>query len=304
MEQDLTRVCITGTAPSWTRTPWDDLTLPIHMMNDSYQMQGVVRADEFYDIHPPNHFYFVPEPPNGAKPIVYAHTVPPGTYVRPARHLDWLATQTIPIWMHPDHATLLPASATWPSARPFPRAEIETAYGQYFTSTPAWMVAHAILRGAREVHIYGIHLSTEQEYIEQRPNFEFLCGCVLGPTKRTMTVHEGLRRYESQDGLIVLPEASPILSAKFQYAFEPSPRRFLEPMKWELHKASMKRERRIAALKRANPWRPWVSFEEPQDDGKVVTRRMLTSTLQQELWYYDALVQDWQDQLARAHAGC
>lgn len=297
------RVAIVGTAPSWTLTPWQDAGLHILSLNDAYQLAGFQRADGWYDLHPLDHFYIVPTPPAGQRAVVYSHQIPPGSYVRPAGHLDWLATQTMPVWLAPEHAAQLAASATWPSAHAFPKAEIEAAFGSYFTSTPAWMLAHAILQGAREVHIYGIHLSTESEYLEQRANFEFLIGCVLGRGKRAITVSGGLRRYETADGIIVLPEASPVLTSPFQYAFEPSPRRKLEPLKWALHKATVKRERTVAALKTARVWQPWTTVHEPQEDGSITARRVLTSTLQQELWQYEALVADCQEQLARASQG-
>jgi hypothetical protein len=294
------RVAIVGTAPSWQRTPWQDAGLHIVSLNDAYQINGFERADEWYDIHPIDHFHFVPDPTPQKKPQIYQHEIPVGHYVRPQSHLNWLATQTIPVWLHPDHATQHPASATWPSARAFPKAEIEAHFGRYFTSTPAWMLAHALLQGAREVHIYGIHLSTESEYIEQRPNFEYLMGCLLGRGKRTMTVVDGLRYYDSSDGRLVLPEASPVLASNFQYAFETSPRRHLEPLKWALHKATVKRERTIAALKSAPRWSPWVTVLQPDDAGQPMTRRVTRSTLQAELWEYDALVADCQEQLQRA----
>lgn len=284
--------------------PWDDLGLTFASMNDAYQIEGMRRADEFYDIHPADHFHFIPPPvPGQPNQMVYAHTIPPGYYVRPARHLEWIATQTIPIWMHPDHAKQVPESATWPSVRAFPRAAIEDAFGRYFTSTPAWMMAHAILRGAKEMQIFGIHLSSESEYIEQRPNFEYLCGRLLGPQKMKTTLHQGLRRYETADGLLVLPEQAPVLGSAFQYAFETSPRRHLEPLKWEMHKVQVKRDRRLQALKQANPWKPWVTFMEPDKTGTPQPKAMLTSTLQAELTYYDALLADWQDQIQRKEAG-
>lgn len=299
------KYAIVGTAPSWNRTPWDDPDLFIGSLNDAYNIEGFQRADEWVDFHPLDKFFFAPDRAEGApRPVIFAHTIPPGHYVRPAHHRDWLATQAMPVWLHPDYATQWPAAATWPSARPFPKAEIEAYFGRYFTSSPAWMLAHAIMRGFREIHIYGIHLSTESEYIEQRPGFEFLCGRVLGAGKMTTTIHEGIRRYETQDGVIVLPEASPVLSAKFQYAFQPSPRGHLEPLKWELHKAQVKQSRIIDRLKTANPWKPWTTIEEPIPDdpeGKSRVRWVLTSSLQAELLHYDALVADCQDQLARAH---
>lgn len=297
------RVAIVGTAPSWKDTPWQDAGLTILSLNDAYQLPGFERADGWYDLHPLDHFYHPPKPTDGGQVVIYSHQIPPGHYVRPAGHLDWLATQPMPVWLAPDHALQHPLSATWPNAKAFPKAAIEAAFGTYFTSTPAWMLAHAILQGAREVHIYGIHLATESEYLEQRANFEFLIGCVLGRGKRTITVTNGLRRFETSDGIIVLPEASPVLSSPFQYAFEPSPRRKLEPFKWALHKATVKRERTIHALKNVPWYRPWTVIQEPHDDGQISSRRVLTSTLQQELWHYEALVADCQDQLTRASHG-
>lgn len=299
----LERAAIVGTAPSWGQTPWHDPTLTVISLNDAYLIKGFARADEWVDMHPMDKFWFTPEPPPGQKAVVYAHTIPQGHYVRPSHHLDWLATQTMPIWLHPDHERQLPASADWPNARRFPKAEIEAHFGRYFTSTPAWMLAHIILRGAREIHIYGIHLSTEAEYIDQRPNFEFLIGAVLGRGKRRITIADGLRHYESPDGHVVLPEASPVLDAKFQYAFDPMPSKKLDPLKWDLHKATVKRERTVEALKKASWFTPWTVVATPDDAGVIHQRRVTVSTLQQELWYYEAMVADCQDALARASAG-
>lgn len=301
---DFKKIAIVGTAPSWKDTPWTDPDLGIYSLNDAYNIPGFQRADFWADMHPLNKFWFAPKKEEGKQVVVFGHQIPYGYYVRPAGHLDWLATQQMVKFLHPEHAQQVPDSATWPNVRPFPKASIEASYGQYFTSSPQWMLAQCLMAGIREVHIYGIHLSTEQEYIEQRPGFEYLIGCLLGPSKRTMTVSQGLRRYESQDGLVVLPEASPVLAAHFQYAFQPSPRRQLEPLKWELHKAEVKLQRTIGALKVAK-W-PIARFEEPIHDdpqGKMRMRTALVSTLQQELCYYEALVQDCQDAIGRASAG-
>jgi len=298
------RVAIVGTAATWTLTPWQDPGLAILSLNDAYRLKGFQRADAWYDLHPAHKYFFVPDPVEGQPhPPVFAHQIPIDQYVRPASHQDWLAAQTMPVWLHPDHATQYPPSATWPAARAFPKAAIEAHFGRYFTSTPAWMLAHAVVQGATEVHIYGIHLATEHEYIDQRPGFEYLIGCVLGRGKQTITVKDHLRRYETQDGLIVLPEDSPVLSATFQYAFEPSPRKQLEPLRWEMHKAQVKRERTIQALKLAKWYWPWSVVDDPKPDGTVEKRRVHTSTLQTELWQYDALTQDCQERLARAGGG-
>src|SRR5580765_1994268 len=303
MSHELVRAALVGTAPSWRMTPWADTTLPILSLNDAWQIDGFERADEWYDFHPLDHFYTVPQPANGQKQMVYAHDIPLGQYVRPERHLDWLATQTIPVWLHPDYVNQHPTAMSWPMARAFPKAEIEAHFGRYFTSTPAWVIAHAILRGIKELHIYGIHLATESEYIEQRPNFEYLIGMLLGRGKPTLRRHEGLRYYESPEALVVLPEQSPVLSSNFQYAFEPSPRRALDPLKWQLHKAQVKRDRRLQALKIRSAWQPWVTYDEPQSDGKVIRRRESVSSCQQQVAYYDAVLADVQEQMHRITVG-
>lgn len=298
---DLTRFAVIGTAPSYVMAPWADTTICLASLNDAYRLPGMGRIDEWYDLHPLDHFYYPPVT-EGQRTPVYAHQIPYGTYVRPATHLDWLATQSMPVWLHPDHATQHPVSATWPTARPFPKAAVEEQFGSYQMSTPAWMIAHALLRGAREIHMYGIHLSTASEYRDQRPQCEHVLGCVLGTGKRSITTKNGIRHIETADGIVVLPEASPVLQGSHQYAFEPSPSRKLEPLKWELHKATIKRERTIEALKKVRWWVPWVTMTIPGADGAVTRRTVHTSTLQQELWQYEALVSDCQEQLARAGA--
>lgn len=274
------RMAIIGTAPSWAHTPWTDTGLFLASLNDAYQLKGFHRADAWYDFHPLNRFVFRQK----TSKVIYAHEVPVGYYMRPEGHLEWLAAQQIPVYLHEDYLTQHPAAKDWPQARPIPRTAIEAHFGRYFTSSPALMIAHAILQGVKELHIYGIHLATEHEYIEQRPNFEFLIGRILGGGKMTETIKGGLRRYETPNGCVILPEASPILQSNFRYAVDVRPRAKLEPLKWEAHKVAIKRERVVAQLKTA-PW--WQR----------------THALQEELWRLEAWQADVQEQLARAQDG-
>jgi hypothetical protein len=271
-----TRAAIIGTAQSWALTPWADPSMYLCSLNDAYRLNGFVRADAWYDLHPLDKFFS----PVEGQPI-YQHQVPPGHYARPSEHKAWLAQQMIPVWLHPDHATQDPASLTWKSARAFPRAEIEAYFGRYFTSSPAWMLAHLMLQGFKEIHVYGIHLATEAEYREQRPQMEFLAGRFLGRGKLAMTVKDGLRHYETADAHLVFPEASPVLQQDWQYAFEPKPgNQHKEQLKWDAHRYGIKRERAVAALKAA-PW--WQSKKQLQND----------------LWRYEAYQADVQDALQR-----
>lgn len=295
---DLTgkRYAIVGTAQSWKQVPWNDPGLVIASLNDAYRLSGFQRADVWFDFHPLNRFYSVPP---GQKQV-YAHQVPPGYYVRPPDHLAWLERQQIPVYLHPDYATQHPPAAAWAHARPFPKAELEAVYGRYFTSSPGWMLALAIHQGATDISIYGIHLATEFEYVQQRPNFEFLIGRVLGPGKVTTTVRDGMRHYETKDGHIALPEASPVLQSNFQYAFDMRPDAHQEPLKWELHKLQIKHQRKTEALRRRAWYSPWAIEKVPVDGtNQTRRRRVFASTLQADLVRIEAAIEDRQQELQR-----
>jgi hypothetical protein len=290
------RIAIVGTAGSWKQVPWNDAGLRIWSLNDAYRLAGFQRADRWFDFHPIDRFFHVPE---GQKTI-YAHQIPPGHYVRPSEHIAWLGKQQIPVYLHPDYLTQHPAAAEWTHARPFPKADVEAHFGQYFTSSPGWMLALAVMEGARDIAVYGIHLSTEFEYVQQRPNFEFLIGRVLGPSKVKTTVKDGMRHYETSDGHIALPEASPVLQSKFQYAFDQRPDAHVEPVKWALHKLQVKHQRKTTAL-RLRPWfSPWAVEQVPvEGTNQTTTRRVMASTVQAELLQIEAAMEDRQQELRR-----
>jgi hypothetical protein len=285
------RTAIVGTAQSWTMVPWADPGLFIMSLNDAYRLAGFQRADAWFDFHPLDRFFHVPQ----GQTAIYAHQIPPGYYVRPADHLAWLERQQIPVYLHPDYQEQHPAARDWKHARPFPKKELEAYFGRYFTSSPAWMLALAVESGARDISIYGIHLATEFEYVQQRPNFEFLIGRVLGPSRITVTAKDGMRHYETRDGHIALPEASPVLQAKFQYAFDQRPDAALEPVKWDLHKLQVKHARKVQALRERKWFSPWAVEQWP--DAKP--RRALASTVQAELLHLEAAMEDRQQELRR-----
>lgn len=187
------RCAILGTAPTWKVTPWDDPGLEIWCLNDMYVMKPP-RADRWYDLHPFEKFYF-----RRVDERLKAEDVPAGYFIRPEGHVEWLAQQSIPV-------ILQAAQPAVPRGIVFPREAIVQRFGRWFDSTPAWMLAHALMDGYKEIHIYGIHLATEWEYQKQKPNLSFLCGVAVG-----MGV------------TLVIPPGSPLLRPTHQYAYEPDP---------------------------------------------------------------------------------
>lgn len=204
----LKRCAILGTAPSWRLCPWADTTLEVWGLNDGYLL-GVPRIDRHYDIHPVYQMAF--RQPGEKAP---QGSVPTGAYLRPHDHLEWLRSRPFPVYLdqaRPD----MPTSRTFPKDEilawfqphwpyRFTRGQQIVAGTDYEASSPAWMLMHAIVEGYQEIHVYGIHLATQWEYVTQRPNFEWLLGFASG---------RGIK--------IVLPEMAPICKAGFQYGFEP-----------------------------------------------------------------------------------
>lgn len=188
------RVCILGTAPTWRDAPFGDPSVEIWALNDSHVLK-LPRADRWYDLHPFDKFYFR----DPSKPL-RAQDVPPGSFIRPNGHLEFLKRQTIPVFVQ--NAAALGS----PSAQTLPKAEIEKAVGPYFASSPAWMVGHALMEGVTDLFVYGIHLATEWEYLRQKPNMSFLLGIAAG---------RGVRLH--------IPETAPLLRESHQYAYQPDP---------------------------------------------------------------------------------
>jgi hypothetical protein len=214
------RCAIVGTANTWIQTPFSDPAVDILTLNDGYALAwrkgwaDLPRYTAHFDLHPIHQMSFQPK----GRTRVSQAEVPVGAYMRPAGHLDWLRTRNFPVFVNEK-------PAHWPdSVQTFPRQQIQEAFGTtYFCSTPAWMLAWAILQGYTSIEIYGIHLATEWEYVEQRPNFEWWLALALG---------RGVS--------IKLPEKCPLMKAKHLYAYEPKPNIPLQAL--DLRIAQIKQE--------------------------------------------------------------
>lgn len=192
------RVAIIGTAESWSSCPFNDPTLEIWTLNDAWTL-NIPRTDRHFELHPLDRFHYR----DINQRIVYAHEVPYGCYVRPRGHLEKLQemARTIPVYLQQE------PPAGWPvNAKRLPIEELTKRFGSYWASGPSYEVALAMMEGATEIQIWGIHLATEHEYREQRANFEHLLGIARGM---------GIK--------IVMADASPVLKHGWQYAYEPHP---------------------------------------------------------------------------------
>jgi len=257
------RACIVGTAASWRKAPWTDPNVTIVGLNDGYAL-GMPRADEWYELHPLDKMWIAPPPPTK----VHAKDIPPGAYIRPAGHIEWLKQQAtaIPVWLQSE------PPADWPAnAARLPIEAIEAEFGQYWASGPAYEIAHLYMRGYRDFEIYGIHLSTEHEYREQRPQFEMLLGRLLGTkVKESRDDTRGVRIYQGVECSVVLPVESPILQHGWKYAYQPKPVAPPNPYADELRRAQKQKAKLVHALVHCPTGTDKTAMLEELDDLEVV----------------------------------
>ena len=233
------KVCIMGTAPSHRQTPYADESWEVWGLNDGY-MLFPRRWNRWYELHPTDQMWF--RDPD--QKVIRAEDVPKGHYVRPKGHLEWLKKQaeTIPVFLQAEPPNDWPANA-----RRFPIEAVHQAFGgEYWASGPSYMLAQAYLEGYTDIMITGIHLATEAEYREQRPQFEMLIGRLLGPTVTT-EIADGFRTYRGAV-TIRLPEATPILAHGWKYAYEHKPEPPANPYRTELKQTVKAKNKLIEQL--------------------------------------------------------
>lgn len=235
------RVSIVGTANSWKETPWDDPAMHVWGLNDGYAL-GVPRADAWFDLHPVEKMWFRKREQREIK----ASDIPEGAYVRPEGHLEWLQekAKTIDVWLKEEPPAGWPAGAKrfdYETIAKFLKARPDQ--DSYIASSPVQMLAKAMLDGYEEIHIYGIHLATQREYLLQRPNMEWLMG-----------------RAEERGITIVLPPSCPLLKHSHVYGREPEPTRPDAKARQKLAEAQGRFQQLSSELMR---WPRWKSKAEP-----------------------------------------
>jgi hypothetical protein len=120
--------------------------------------------------------------------------------VRDTDYVGWLQRTPLPVYMtqtYPD----LPTSVRYPVERIM--AEF-SAGRDYFTSTPSFMVALALLEGFTTISVYGIDLIVGREYDFEKCCMEYWLGVAQG---RGVTLE--------------IPEGAALLKQTHRYGYEP-----------------------------------------------------------------------------------
>lgn len=93
-------------------------------------------------------------------------------------YVDWLRTVRTPVYMQERYADI-------PASERFPIEDVMAEQGDYFTSTVALMLAHAIHehrhgRPIGVIHVYGVTMQNETEYGTQQPCAAYYVGYARG----------------------------------------------------------------------------------------------------------------------------
>ena len=147
------KVAILGLASHYKDAPFYEDDVEIWILNDMYDL--VPRYDRLFELHDIN---FVKK--------YFTRTT--NTF-----HIDNLQNIDKPIYMQDKHDTIK-------TSEKYPLEEMKALYGDYFTNSVSYMLALAIHEGFEEIRLYGVDMSVNEEYGEQRPSCEYFIGLAKG----------------------------------------------------------------------------------------------------------------------------
>lgn len=173
------KIAIVGFTPTRVDAPYDDLEWEVWGLNALYSFDDVRRTSRWFDLHESG--------------------------IIPAERITQYAAMKVPVYMQEVHPKV-------PTSVRFPKPWIEQRLGsRYFTNSISWMqglaLAELLERFPDEmdtcaVHIYGVDMSTPDEYQTQRACVEYWLG-----------------RTEGTGAEVHVPPGSDLIHSLTQYGF-------------------------------------------------------------------------------------
>lgn len=157
------RVLIVGSAHGWETAPFHDPSWSVWSLSRMYH--HIPRWSAWFELHPWDRLC---ERLDGKTPEVEQQR-------NRQEYQRWLMQDHgRPIFMQENRPEV-------PGCVRFPLEAIKGAFPfPYFTNSVGYMLALAILQGAKEIGIWGIDMATQEEYTTQRPGVEYWVGVAVG----------------------------------------------------------------------------------------------------------------------------
>ena len=113
------------------------------------------------------------------------------------QNIEWLKQLKVPVYMLRHHDDI-------PTSVAYPLHEVLATFGrEAATSAISYMLALGIMKGFKEIHVYGVDMKLGSEYEYQRTGCLFLIGNALG---------RGIN--------IRIAEGSPLMNVEYLYGYE------------------------------------------------------------------------------------
>ena len=179
IKKDPTKVMILATGPGWDLAPKETEKI-VYALNDFV-------AVERYKVMPD--FLFLMDILDEKPQVVSGQTPLPDMI----RRLNALRVPFLAPFKYEEI----------PSSIAFPLEAVVKKFGlPYFTNTICYMIAYALLQGAKEIETYGVNQAGSHEYSEEKGGVEYWLGVAIGMGVK-VTVHGNqsqLMKYKGRYG--------------------------------------------------------------------------------------------------------
>lgn len=135
------------------QAPWDNKDIEIWSMNHAHSQPWMVRYDRIFQLHT----------------MAYLKACMANSE-KDRKHFEWLSTpHDFPIYTQKKYPE-------FPAAVRYPIEKARNRFGNFFTSTMAYMIALAIMEGYKRIELYGFEMESGTEYKYQRDSAEYFIG--------------------------------------------------------------------------------------------------------------------------------
>jgi hypothetical protein len=173
------KVCLLGTSNTLKEAPFKDKSFEFWALNDMYAMIPKENITRWFEMHKRE---FID--------VYHAR-------ISGKSHIEELRNLKIPIYMQEEHEDI-------PTSIKYPLEEMIKHFKRdYFQSTLDYMMAFALYEGFEKIHIYGVNMAINEEYVYQRASMSYWIG-----------------RAESMGVNVVLPKGCDLLKQYFRYGYE------------------------------------------------------------------------------------